>query len=81
MTDNPKRYLQDQIVGWRRSDTWEASQNFLRMFGSINLLLVAWDVVVHTSVDFGRAFWAGLLVGMAFAVILRIFRILPVFEK
>ncbi|MBA4050323.1 MAG: hypothetical protein C0472_00265 [Erythrobacter sp.] len=81
MSEGEKHYLQNQIVGWRRDDAWEASQRFFVMFGVATILSVAWDWIVGHDVQYERAFWVSLAFATAFAACSMIFKIRPVFRK
>ena len=81
MSDTRKRFLQEQLVGWRRNSAYGALTSFARVFATVNLILVLWDVLVHPTVDFRSAFWIGLVVGLVVAGSTMLFKICPVFEK
>ncbi|AOL95118.1 hypothetical protein [Porphyrobacter sp. LM 6] len=81
MSEGGKQYLQDQLIGWRRNDPWEASQRFFVVFGVAMLGYVAWDWVAREEIRYDRAFWLSLAFATAFAACSMIFKIRPVFRK
>ncbi len=81
MTERQKRYLQDDLKGWRRSNFWEASQIFLRTFALVNIPLVALGMFFKNPIDFAGAFRIALICAVLAAPISMIFKVRPVFDK
>jgi hypothetical protein len=80
MSDDDRVYLQDMITGWRRNNSWEASQIFLRLFTIINVLHVTTDAIWNGKANFQAAFFTSLTVAIILALLSMVFKTKPVFD-
>jgi tryptophan-rich sensory protein len=81
MSDDDRVYLQDMIIGWRRNNSWEASQVFLRLFTIINILHVTISAILNGTANFQAAFFNSLIAAVILALLSMVFKTKPMFDK
>ena len=81
MSEGGNFWWQDRLTGWRRNDSWEASQTFLRLFTIINILHVAVDAIWDGHADYQSAFLISFIGAAFLGLLSMVFKARPVFDE
>ncbi|MEO1968180.1 MAG: hypothetical protein ABGW87_05635 [Sphingomonadaceae bacterium] len=79
MSEKRPLFARYGVVGWRRSNLWEASQNSARVFAFFNIFIVLLTALIGSDPQYAMAFRSSLALGIVFGAISILIPTKPVF--